>query len=394
MAQRTNRGNGHGLTAVMRADERVMPLELFFDLVFVLAFTQCSTLMAETPTGRGVAQGVLVLAVLWWSWTGYAWLTSVVDPEEGSVRLVLFAAMAGLLVVALCVPEAFGDEALTLAIAYGVVRGAHIALFVVASRGEANLRRSVTGLGVSTAIGVGLLIAAAFADGWTQGGLWVLALLVDLGGPFIFGAEGWKLEPRHFVERHGLIVLIALGETIVALGVGSAAGVDAGVITAAVLGVALVSAMWWAYFDVNALLAGRRLMELSPGRERNELARDAYSLLHFPLVAGVVLLALGLEKTLAHVDQPLHDVPAAAMTGGLALYVAALVAFKYRSLHAISIGRVVATVALLACYPVVREVDALVSLALVTAVMVVLVAYETVHYADLRDQIRHAPEGG
>src|SRR5262245_46796212 len=218
MSDRANRGTGHGLTTVMRADERVMPLELFFDLVFVLAFTQCSTLMAETPTGRGVAQGMLVLAVMWWSWTGYAWLTSVVDPEEGSVRLVLFAAMAGLLVVALCVPEAFGDQALTLAIAYGVVRGAHIALFVVASRGEPNLRHSVTGLGISTAIGVGLLVGAAFVDGPWQGGLWLLALAVDLGGPFFFGAEGWKLEPAHFIERHGLIVLIALGETIVALG--------------------------------------------------------------------------------------------------------------------------------------------------------------------------------
>lgn len=380
--------------AVLRADGRVMPLELFFDLVFVLAFTQCSTLMAESPTWRGVGQGMLVLAVLWWSWVGYAWLTSVVDPEEGIVRIVLFAAMAGLLVVALCVPQAFGDQALTLAIWYGVVRAAHIALFVVASRDDPNFRHSVTGLGISTALGVGLLVGAAFVDGATQGGLWIAALLVDMGGPFLFGAEGWRLEPSHFAERHGLIVLIALGETIVALGVGATVGLDGGVITAAVLGVALTASMWWVYFDVNALMAGRRLEAMEPGRERNELARDGYSLLHLPLVAGIVLLALGLEKTLAHVDEPLKTVPAAALAGGLALFVAALVAFKYRVLHSLNICRVVAAVALLAVFPLAREIDALMSLAVVTAVMVLLVAFETIRYAETRDRVRHGSAPG
>src|SRR4051812_45065966 len=180
------------LTAVLRQEERVTPLELFFDLVFVLAITQCTALMAHEPTWVGLAKGVLVLGVLWWSWTGYAWLTSVVDPDEGTVRLVMFAAMAALLVVALCVPQAFGDTAVLFACAYGVVRVAHIALFVVASRDDAALRHSVVGLAGSSALGVGLLVGAAFAQGRLQGGLWVLALLLDMGGPYLFGAEGWK----------------------------------------------------------------------------------------------------------------------------------------------------------------------------------------------------------
>src|ERR671931_1965254 len=160
------------LTAALREGERVMPLELFFDLVFVLAITQCTALMFHQPTWSGLAQGMLVLGVLWWSWTGYAWLTSVVDPEEGGVRIAIFAAMAAFLIVAICVPEAFDSLALEFALAYGAVRGAHIALFVLASRDDAALRKSVTGLALSTAIGIGLLVGASFLDGLAQGGLW------------------------------------------------------------------------------------------------------------------------------------------------------------------------------------------------------------------------------
>src|SRR3954447_18715373 len=208
------------LSAVLREDERVTPLELFFDLVFVLALTQCTALMAATPTWEGLAQGLLVLGVLWWSWVGYAWLTSVVDPEEGAVRLVMFLAMAAFLVAALCVPEAFGSEALLFALAYGVVRVAHILLFLLASREDPGLRRATLGLAVSTAIGVGLLLLAAATDGALQGGLWALALLLDMGGPLLIDPAGWRLVPGHFAERHGLIVIIALGESIVAIGGG------------------------------------------------------------------------------------------------------------------------------------------------------------------------------
>ena len=233
------------LTAVMREGERVTPLELFFDLVFVLALTQCTTLMARTPTWIGLLKGVLALGMLWWAWTGYAWLTSVVDPEEGSVRLVIFTAMAAMLVAALCVPGAFHSEALLFACAYAVVRGAHIALFTIASREDPALRHSVAGLAYSTAIGAGLLFLAAFIPSALRPILWGVALVLDMGGPFLFGAEGWKLVPGHFAERHGLIVLIALGESIVALGVGARTTIDTGVVAAAVLGVIVAAALWW-----------------------------------------------------------------------------------------------------------------------------------------------------
>jgi low temperature requirement protein LtrA len=325
----------------MREGERVTALELFFDLVFVLALTQCTTLMARTPTWVGLLKGVLVLGMLWWAWTGYAWLTSVVDPEEGSVRLVIFTAMAAMLVAALCVPGAFGGEALLFACAYAVVRTAHIALFTIASREDSALRHSVAGLAYSTAIGAGLLFIAAATSGALQLGLWGLALVLDTGGPFLFGADGWKLVPGHFAERHGLIVLIALGESIVALGVGARTTIDAVAVVAAVLGVIVAATLWWVYFDVTALVAERRLSNVKEGRERNELARDSYSYLHFPMVAGIALLAVGLKVTIKHDGDPLELVPTAALLGGSAIYLLAHVAFRLRNVRSLSGRRLV-----------------------------------------------------
>jgi low temperature requirement protein LtrA len=385
----TSTGPRRRLGAVLREEERVTPLELFFDLVFVLALTQCTALMADEPTWGGLAKGLLALAVLWWSWVGYAWLTSVVDPEEGAVRLAIFAAMAALLVVALCVPDAFGDLGLTFALAYAGVRAAHIALYVLASRDDPAMRKSVLGLAVSTAIGVGLLVGASFLDGLAQGALWAVAIGLDMLGPFLFGAEGWKLVPGHFAERHGLIVIIALGESIVAIGVGAEAGLTFGVGVAAVLGVGLAATLWWAYFDVVALVATRRLEEAPAGRVRNEMARDSYSFLHLPMVAGIVLVALGLKKTLEHVDEPLSTVPAAALVGGLALYLLAHVAFRIRTWRHVSWRRVIAAAILIALIPLAAEVPSLGALGLLAAVMVALIAVEALRSAEFRERVRH-----
>ena len=376
------------VTAVRRQEERVTALELFFDLVFVLALTQCTALMATDPTWQGLGRGLLVLAVLWWSWGGYAWLTSVVDPEEGTVRLAMFAAMAAFLVAALSVPDAFGNDAFAFACAYGIVRVAHIWLFTIASRDDPGLRRSVTGLAASTAVGVGLLLGASTTDGALQGTLWCVALLLDVGAPFLFWAEGWRLMPAHFAERHGLIILIALGESIVAIGVGSEAVVDASVVAAATLGVALAAALWWLYFDVIVWLGERRLSHATPGKEQNELARDSYSIIHFPLVAGIVLAAFGLKKTLEHVGDPLHSVPAAALVGGVALYLLGHVAFRWRQVHSLSRQRSLAAVATLLLYPVALEVPALLTLGLVLGVLCLLIVYEVTRFAESRARVR------
>src|SRR3954449_4597903 len=327
---------------VLREEERVTPLELFFDLVFVLAITQCTALMAHDPTWQGIARGLLVLGLLWWCWVGYAWLTSVVDPEEGAVRIAIFASMAALLVAALAVPHAFNDRGLVFAVSYGFARYAQVVLLYIASRENANLRHSViTGLSFSTAISLALLVVASQTDGAMQGALWALALALDMAGPLFFGVEGWTLVPGHFAERHGLIVLIAIGGPILVFGAGAHGRLAGGPVMVAVLGVAVAAALWWLYFAVVITAATRRLTRATPGREQNSIARDAYSFLHLPMVAGIVLVAFGMKKTLAHVDHELDIVPATAMFGGMALYLLGHVAFRFRNLHSISRRRVV-----------------------------------------------------
>jgi low temperature requirement protein LtrA len=376
------------LGATLREGERVTPLELFFDLVFVLAITQCTALMAHHPTWSGLVQGLLVLGMLWWAWTGYSWLTSVIDPEEGAVRLVMFGAMAALLLVSLCVPEAFGSLALAFALIYGMVRAAHIALFILASPDDDSLRHSVLGLAVSTAVAVALLATASLFDGLAQGALWALALLLDMGGPYFFGSEGWRLVPEHFAERHGLVVIIALGESIVAIGVGAAHELSLGIGTAAVLGVALTAAMWWIYFDVVAIVAGRRLAEAEAGRVQNEMARDSYSYLHLPMVAGIVLVALGLKKTIGHFGGHLDAVPAFALLGGIAAYLLGHVAFRYRHVHTINRQRLLLATVLLILVPVATEVPALLALAVANVLLWAMIAYETRSYGEGRRRVR------
>ncbi len=376
------------LSATRREGERVTPLELFFDLVFVLAITQCTALMSHHPTWSGLIQGLLVLGVLWWAWGGYAWLTSVIDPEEGAVRLVIFGAMAVLLIVSLAVPEAFGSLALTFALAYGAFRVAHIGLFMLASPDDDALRHSVLGLAASTALAVFLLIAASLFDGLAQGALWALALLLDMALPYFFGTEGWKLVPGHFAERHGLIVIIALGESIVAIGVGAAGALSLGIGTVAVLGVALAAAMWWIYFDLVALISARRLAEAEPGRVQNALARDSYSYIHLALVAGIVLSAFGLKVSIAHFEDHLHAVPAFALLGGVAVYLLGLVGFRYRHVHTINRRRLLLAIVLLVLVPVATAVPALISLAAVVVLIWAMIGLELRGYDERRDQLR------
>jgi len=366
----------------------VTPLELFFDLVFVLAITQCTALMADHPTWDGLIQGLLVLGVIWWAWVGYAWLTSVIDPEEGAVRLVMFLAMAAMLIVALCVPEAFASLGLTFALALGVFRVCHIALFMLSSTDDDALRHSVIGLAVSTAIAVSLLALASAFDGVAQGALWALAIFLDMAGPYFFGSEGWKLVPGHFAERHGLIVIIALGESIVALGIGAAGILDFSMGLVAVLGIGLAASLWWMYFDVVALISAQRLSHATPGKEQNELARDSYSYIHLLLIAGIVLIAFGMKSTIAHAEEHLHDVEAFALYGGAALYLLGLVAFRFRHTREINRERLGLAIVLLILIPVATQLAAWVSLAIVVALISIMITFETRSYGLIRNDLR------
>ncbi len=216
-----------------------------------------------------------------------------------------------------------------------------------------------------------------------------LAIAIDFGGPYFFGARGWKLVPEHFAERHGLIIIIALGESIVAIGAGVTGEITAGIVATAVIGVILAATMWWAYFDVVALVATRRLAAIEDRQERNEVARDSYSYLHLPMVAGIVLVALGMKKTIGHFDEPLEVETATALIGGFCMYLLAHVAFRWRNVHSVNRRRLFLGIALLALIPVGVELPALATLSILTAIACALIAYEAIRYAELRDRVRH-----
>jgi low temperature requirement protein LtrA len=372
-------------------EERVLPLELFFDLIFVFAITQVTGLVSAHPTWTGLLQGLLVLGVLWWSWTAYAWLTNTIDPEEGAVRIALFAAMGAMLIASLAVPDAFGDDALLFAVAYACVRLAHLALYAVAGWGDRDLLTAIGKLAVGSAIGITLLFFAAALDGTAQIAVWALALAIDLAGAWVGGGKGWRLSPGHFAERHALVVIIALGESIVALGLGATGTVDAGAITAALLGLVVAVMLWWAYFDVVALVAERRLREQT-GSAQLTMARDSYSYLHLPMVAGIILFAVGMKKTLAHVGDPLEVVPATGLCGGVALYLVAHVLFRLRNVGTLNRQRLVVAALLVALVPVAVEIPALATLTAVAALCVALISYEAIRFAEARHRVRHAVE--
>jgi low temperature requirement protein LtrA len=379
---------------------KVTPIELFFDLVFVFGLTQITTLMAHDVSVHGIVRGLLVLGLLWWSWVGYAWLCNNMVADEGAIRAALFAVMAAMFLLALAIPQAFTDLTgghngpVVVALCYFAFRGLHLVLFWIISRTDPGLRSQLIRWAPSVLGGTALLLVASRFTGGMQTALWALALLSDYGGTLLAGGSGWRLRaPGHFAERHGLIIIVALGESIVAIGVGMAGlPISWPVIAASVLGLTVCAALWWAYFDTSALL-GERALVAEPEPDRARLARDAYSFLHLPMVAGIVLLALGLKKVLQHVADAGHDEPLAlaALYGGVALYLLAHVAFKMRMLRTVTVHRVVVAIALLALAPLATRLTPLAALAMLSGVLAMLVSFETIRFAAVRDSVRHSP---
>jgi low temperature requirement protein LtrA len=369
--------------------ERVTPLELFFDLVFVFAITQVTAFLSADPTWGGLLRGLVVLAALWWAWAAYAWLTNTLNPEEGLVRIAMFVVMGAMLVCALAVPEAFGDHGVIFGVAYLVVRAMHIALYALAARGDPDLLGAVLRMLPSSTISGFLILGAGFLEGKERTTLWILALAIDYLGVLVGRGQGWRLSPGHFVERHGLVVIIAIGESIVALGV-SASGtpLTTGVITTALVGMTIATALWWTYFDWVAIVLEHRLRETT-GTAQTTLARDAFSYLHFVLVAGIVLFAMSLKKALSHYDAHLAVVPATALCAGLGAYLLAHVLLRYRISGTIGHGRPVAFAALMVLWPFADNMPALASMSIAAAIYVALIAYEAIRYREPRSFIRH-----
>jgi len=396
----------HPRIMAVAEEARVTPIELFFDLVFVFAITQVTSLMDDDLTTRGIVRGLLVLSLLWWCWVGYAWLANVVRADEGVGRLAMFGAMAAMFVVALTVPEAFDDlpggwsGPVVIAIGYLAVRALHLTILWIAAsaNGDEGLRGQLIRWAPSVVGGTALLLVASQLHGTAQTLAWAAALVADYLGTILAGASGWRLNSAaHFAERHGLIVIIALGESIVAIGLGVVhVPISGPIVAASVLGLTLAGAIWWAYFDVVSLIAERTLRRLR-GEARARLARDAFSYLHLPMIAGIVLMALGLEEVLAGVGgegdhtigDPLATLPLAAMYSGVALFLLAHVAFTWRVERLVKVRRVVVAALILALIPVGLELPALGALALLVAAMVLLLVVETLRFAEARERIRH-----
>jgi low temperature requirement protein LtrA len=369
-------------------DHPVRPLELYFDLVFVFAFTQVTTLLSNDPTWTGLGQGLLILVALWWTWAGYAWLTNTVDPEVGAMLGAMLVATGAMFVAALAVPQTFGRHALIFGVAFLIVSLMHLALFALAGRGDKDLLAAVLRIAPSSLAGAALIIAAAFVDGWARALLWLVALAIAYIGSAFSGTAGWRLQPTHFVERHGLIVIIAIGESLVAIGLGArGTGLGAGVLVAAVLGFVVATSFWLAYFDFFQI-RGRLLLEEREGAERTAIARDAFTYVHLPMIVGIIIFAFAMKETIAHVGDELGTIPALSLCGGSALYLFAYVALRLRLSAGVGRGRFTAGIACVLLYPVALAVPALVALALITVVWVALHAYEIIWWREARAETR------
>jgi low temperature requirement protein LtrA len=379
-------------------------LELFFDLVFVFALTQITALMAEEPTGTGLLRGTLLMAVVWWCWVGYSWVSNLVKADEGLARVTMLVAMAAMFLLALAIPESFRDLAgglhgpTVFAFAYLVLRAAHVALFWIISGDDPGLRRQVGRFAPTMVGGTVLLLLAANTSGTAQLWLWVAAVVADYGGTLAIGARGWRLNSaRHFAERHGLMVIIALGESIVAIGVGvTHLAISWPILVGAVLGLAVSASLWWAYFDTVALI-GEHALSSAEGHQRVSMARSGFTYLHLPMVLGVVMLALGLKKVLTYVgdtehhtlSDPLYGAPLWALYGGTALYLLAHVGFAWRCFRAFKMYRLAVAVVLAALVPLVANLPALASLGVLAVLLIALNTVESLRFREDRAEVRH-----
>jgi low temperature requirement protein LtrA len=389
----------------LRESGSATTLELFFDLVFVFALTQITALMAEEPTGRGLLKGTLLILVVWWCWVGYSWVSNLVKADEGVTRLTLLVAMAAMFLLALAIPEAFDDidgglwGPTVFAFSYLVLRLAHVLLFWVISKDDPVLRRQVGRFAPTMVGGTVLLLLAGNTSGDAQLLLWLAAVVADYGGTLAIGARGWRLNSaRHFAERHGLMVIIALGESIVAIGVGvTHLAISWPIVVAATLGLAVSASLWWAYFDTAAIL-GEQALAATKGEDRVAMARTAFTYLHLPMMVGVVMLALGMKKVLTYVgdtehhalSDPLYGAPLWALYGGVSLYLLAHVGFAWRCFRAFKSYRLGAAVVLVALVPVVANLPALAALGVLTAVLITLNVVETVVFRAARHEARHS----
>ena len=371
-------GDGAGEHAAEDTTDRsVGTLELFFDLVFVYAMSQVTILMLADVSWAGFGHGLLALAAVWWAWVCYAWLTNASGDAGPGHRLLIFLAMAAMLVAAVALPQAFGSRALVFGLAFLAVRLIHVAMLALEVRSEADVGAAALRLVPTLLTGPALLVVAAFVDTPGRELLWIAAAVIDFSGPVLVGTAGWGVAPAYFVERHGQIIIIALGEAIVQVGAGAEASLGRlGVVAAVLLAVLIAAGLWWSYFGYLRGGAERRLRGTENRERRARLARDSYSYLHLPLVAGVVFFALGVHEAVAGAGEPLPPLPALALAGGVAVFFVGDVAYRWRDHHQLAVGRLLAALGAAAVIPIAVSAPALAALAGLTVVCLLQLSWE------------------
>ena len=350
-------------------------LELFFDLVFAFAMSQVTQLMLHDLSPSGFGRAALALLAVWWAWVGYTWLINTFDSQGVGHQAVIIAAMAAMLVAAAALPMAFSSAAFVFAVALLVVRLIHVAKFVAYSSDEdAEMRHSVRRMAPAFVAAPACIVAAAFVDTPGRELLWIAAAVIDYGAPAVFGLGGFRVSPSYFVSRHGSIIIIALGEAIVELGAGAKDLHRIEVVAAMVLGVLIMATFWWTYFGLTG--GAEQRLEQATGTERAHLARDAYSYLHLPLVAGITLFAVGAHAVVAHATAPLPLLSAIALAGGMALFYLGDVAYRWRDHRQVPIDRTATGLAAAASLPALLHIPAIAALGLLTGIGGLRLAWE------------------
>ena len=349
---------------------RVSTLELFFDLVFVFTLTQLTSVLTDEDSLRGLLQVVLMLGVIWWMYGGYAWLTNAVAPDSPARRLILLGGMAGYLVLALSIPGAFGDDGLAFGIAYVAIVAVHTTLF--ASTSDETVTRAVARLAPFNATTAALVLAGGIAGEDARYVLWALAFVAEWGTGLLGGAsEGFVVQPAHFVERHGLVVIVALGESVVAIGIGaSGLPLDAELAGVAVLGLLLSACLWWAYFGGDDDEAAEIALTRAPLAERAWLSLVGFGVWHMPILLGIIATASGLKQATGHPFDQLDAPQALALAGGVALFMAGDALFRRTLAIGTGATRAATGVAALATIPLGLELSAAAQI----AALVVLLA--------------------
>jgi low temperature requirement protein LtrA len=360
-------------------ERRTSPIELLWDLVFVFAITQVTTLLSRDLDWLGLGRSMLVLALVWWAWSAFVWAANAEEGEAPALRLILLVAMVLIFIAGLAIPRAFGGEATLFAATYVGVRALHLVLYADASRRGNASWSAIAGFALTVAIGMALLVVGSLLSGWRRDVLWAAAVAIDYAGP------GWLTRVRlrglqqvavaHFAERYGLFVIICLGESVVAIGLGaSGRSLSAQLVAAVALGILITAGLWWTYFERFAAAAEERLRHHA---DPVLAASDAYSYLHLLLVAGIIIFAVGVKLLIAHVSEPLSDAPRLALCGGIALYLLGHAAFRLRLSGSVNVEKLAAAATLLVLYALGAGMPALWLLSVVTAMLAALCIVET-----------------